>query len=1141
MITKNVAVPFRNLGTIILAFLALCLPLVGQMNFAVLHGTILDPQNQPVSNAQVTVIAADTGARRAVTSDATGWFEVVGLSPGEYRVEAVAPGFKESVTSVKLEVAQQMLLNVMLSIGEKVESVSVSARAELLKTTDASLGEVVEDKSIQELPLNGRMLLDLAMTVPGSHLSHGAQAGDMNPLYWRPGQPSAISIGGNRPNANFFLVDGVTNTDPTFNTQNISLSPDAVQEFKVQTGSYAAEMGGAGGGQINIVTRSGTSQFHGTMYEFLRNNKMDALTFNQMTGDNHLVRNNFGGSFGGPLPGKKTFFFLNYEALRLSQADTMLDTVPTGLEASGNFSQSGIAIYDPNTTHANPSFDPSKPVSPSNPKSIRDQFPNNQIPVSRLSNVAKVFLGQYVPQPNFMGGMDMNMVMNMGLGAGGGMGTPSVFGAGVDSNNYLDVRNEQHTTNQGTARVDRVLDGEDSLFARYSASSETGFMPQNLPGFGAYHDNLAQNANITWNRVFSPNLVNTASIAVSRLTMHRFSENNENNDIVSQLGIKGVGFGGKGAYGAPYFNVQGYSGMGDTYLATPMHAWDTVLEGRDVLNWQRGRHSLKFGGSYRWYIWPMWGFFQNRGYYQFTNGFTAATLTNDGTGSGLASFLLGLPVVRQAQAGVPSMNLRHWSADAFIQDNWRITSRTTLEYGLRYEFMSSLTDTTRDWSNMLVQNGQLNVFIGGQNGTPRGLTYPNKLDFAPRIGVTHQFGDSGFVWRMSYGIFYTPVDLNTWCNQLHNVPLVFPITQQSDNFTPSPALAGFNFPSPVLGKTVVSYATFDPHAPPQYNQQWSGSLEKSLGGSTVLEIGYNRERGFHLQRADLINNAPPGPGLIQPRRPYQTATFVPGTVFPPYVTVASSTFPVSSINLLQDTAKSWYDAGYVNLRRRFSRGLSLLANYTFAKNLTDAPDFRSPMFESAIAQNNSDLEAEKGPGCDIRNRFSLSAVYAFPAYKGSEWTRRLTMNWQVSALYQIQSGYPFTISVFGDTANAGTVLGENPIRANYNGQPVFGPGTHTAEQWFNTAAFSVPSAYTFGNVGRNTVYGPGMQTMDLALSRDFAFSERWHFQIRGEAFNALNQINLDTPNRFVNTPQFGTITSAATPGRELQLSARLSF
>jgi hypothetical protein len=231
----------------------------------------------------------------------------------------------------------------------------------------------------------------------------------------------------------------------------------------------------------------------------------------------------------------------------------------------------------------------------------------------------------------------------------------------------------------------------------------------------------------------------------------------------------------------------------------------------------------------------------------------------------------------------------------------------------------------------------------------------------------------------------------------------------------------------------------------------------------------------------------------------------------------------------------------VNVRRRFARGWTFLANYTFAKDLSDAPDFRSPMFESAAPQNNSNLSLEKGPACDIRHRFALSAVYSLPAWNKSGFARAVTKDWRLSVIYQAQSGFPFTVSVFGDTANAGTLLGENPIRANYTGQPVFGPGTKTADHWFNTAAFSTPAAFTFGNVGRNTVYGPGRQTLDLALQREVAVNETVKLQIRAEAFNALNHTNLGTPNRFVNTPQFGTITEAATPGREIQLGLRVSF
>src|SRR5262249_8852147 len=288
-----------------------------------------------------------------------------------------------------------------------------------------------------------------------------------------------------------------------------------------------------------------------------------------------------------------------------------------------------------------------------------------------------------------------------------------------------------------------------------------------------------------WTRIITPSLVNTATIAYSRLAMTHFEENSFNNDIVSQLGIQGVGFGGPRAWGAPYFNVQGYSAFGDTYLATPMQMWDTILEGRDPLSWQRGRHSIKMGGSYRYFIWPMWAYVLSRGYYQFTNGYTTQTATNDSTGTALASFELGLPAVRQRQVGSPRMNLRQWYADAFAQDTWRLSPTTTLNFGLRYEYMSPLVDVSNEWAGLVVRPTPLPAYIGGQQGTPGGLFFPNKLRFAPRFGIAHQIPAAGLVLRAGYGIFYTPVDLNTWCNNLHNVPIIFPETNQSDAFTPS--------------------------------------------------------------------------------------------------------------------------------------------------------------------------------------------------------------------------------------------------------------------------------------------------------------------------------------------------------------------
>jgi len=1107
-----------------------------QSNYASLSGTVFDPQQKVLPGCTVQLTSDSTRASRQSVTNESGAFQITGLAPGSYALSVHAPGFATVTQNITLEVGQSMTLDLSLKLASVSSVVEVQADAmNLLKTTDASVGEVVEPTAVQNLPLNGRMLIDLVLTVPGAHESHGAQAGDMSPLYWRPGQRSAVSIGGNRPNANYFLLDGATNTDPTFNTLNVSPSPDSVQEFKVQSGSYSAEMGGAGGGQINIVTRTGANEFHGTAYEFLRNDAFDARTFNEMDESNHLVRNNFGGSFSGPIVRNKSFFFFNYEGLRHTRSQTMVATVPTEEEINGNFEMSGATIYNPFSSHPNPSFDPAKPVSATNPQIIRDAFPGNAIPQHLIDPKAALFLQKYVPRPNLeMGMMGCGMTM---------MGAPTVVGAGMDCNNYLDVRNAHHVTDQATIRFDQTLNGGDSLLARYSFSSERGFTPQNLPGFGALHDNLAQNGTISWTRIVSPTMVNIASITVSRLAMHRTSENSFTNDIVSELGITGIGFGGEGAFGAPWFNVQGFSGMGDSFIATPMHAWNTILEARDSLNWQVGRHSLKFGASYRRFIWPMWGFFQNRGYYQFTNGFTTQTATNDGTGSALASFLLGLPAVKQRQAGIPQMQLRQWYADAFVHDSFQLTRNTTIQLGLRYEYMSPLVDIRYTNTNLTFENGVPFVFIGGQQGFPEGLNYSNKLRFAPRAGISHHIHKRGIVLHAAFGIFFTPVDMNTWCNQRHNVPYVFPETQQSDNFIPAAGIVAnhFDFGPAVLGTTTVSFAAFEANAPPQYIEQWSGSIEKSLGAETTLELGYLGSHGLHLQRSHLINNAPAGPGAIGPRRPFRTLSFLPGMVLPDDITVANTTFPVSGINLLENSAQSWYQAGYVNVRRRFSRGLTFLANYTFSKNLSDAPDFRSPMFESAAPQNNSNLRLEKGFACDVRHRFAASMVYGLPAWGKSGFVHNVSKDWRLSVIYQAQSGFPFTISVFGDTANAGTLLGENPIRANYTGAPIFDANSRTADRWFNTAAFTTPAAFMFGNVGRNTVYGPGRQTLDLALQREFSMTETVKLQVRAEAFNALNHANLGTPNRFVNTPQFGTITEAATPGREIQLGVRVSF
>jgi hypothetical protein len=673
-----------------------------------------------------------------------------------------------------------------------------------------------------------------------------------------------------------------------------------------------------------------TAALHADAYEFVRSNTFDARTFMDPSNIPHLAQNEFGASVGGPIRKNSTFFFANWEGFRLSNGSAQIETVPTAKEQMGDFSASGVTIYDPSTTHANPNYNPSLPTSPSNPAVLRDPFPNDAIPNGSINSAATGMLA-HVPVPNIAEGSRM------------GMNTQPGVGTGTDSNNYLDLRNNRNFTNQGTLRVDQNLPHGDALFARYSFLAERDFTPENLPGFGSFDNNLSQNATLQYTHLISSTSVNVLWLGMSRLTMHRYSQDNFNDDYITQLSIQGLGFGGKGAWGMPYTTVQGYSAFGDSYIGTPVHDWDTILQAGDIWNKQWGRHSLKIGGDLRNFDWPMWGFFQSRGYYQFTNGATTQTATNDGTGDALASYLLGLPIVKQAQLGVPDMQLTQWYADGLVQDDWRVTRNTTLNVGLSEEYISALTDIRpgKPGSNLTWQNGVHYIFVGGQDGTPKGLFYTPKLKLAPRVGLTHAFqGKFPFVMRASYGLFFTPIDMSTWCNQRHNVPFVFPITQQSDPYTPS--LTGFNFASPVLGKTVTSFTGFYPHSPSQYIQQWSYSLQKALTPNTVLEIGYQGNGGYHLQRAHLINNPPPGPGLLQPRRPIKFINFLPGTTFPSYVTIASTDQPVSTINMLENSARSWYDAGWVDVRHRFSHGLTFLTNVTWGKSITNAPDFRSP-------------------------------------------------------------------------------------------------------------------------------------------------------------------------------------------------------
>jgi len=1092
-----------------------------QGNTSSLGGVVIDDQHMAVPGAMVTVRDEARGSERAVQAGKDGVFELASLLPGRYRVDVQIQGFAFSPRDVVIEVNQRARVELVVTPKALAEIVTVHGDMPLLQTRTSGVGQVIDQEQIERLPLNGRQFLELALLVPGVHSSHGAQTGSTTALYWRPGQNSAVSVTGGRAAANAYLLDGTTNTDPSFNSYIISLPPDAIQEFKIETGTYSAELGGAGTGQVNVVTKAGSSQFHGTVYDHLRNSAFDARLFTSPDELPHFAQNQFGATAGGPAPAH-TFYFVAYEGLRSTQGQSMMMTVPLDAWRSGDFSGTST-IYDPFSSRPNPAYDPSKPASPSNPSILRDPFPGNQIPISRMNPVALRVLQDFVPMPTMMD---------------------------ETANNYLDTRPQLLKSDLVTARLDHSWTQGSSVFGRYSTSHEYGFTPENLPGFGANHNNRVQNLTVTFIQPISSRFVNEVRVGGTRMKLERLGENANGPDLIAELGIKGVGFGGPEANGLPQFNVQGLQPFGDSLLCTPCKYDNVQLQAGDRATLVKGSHSLSFGGNLRRFRWDMLGFFQNRGYYQFTPGLTSRTGTNDGTGNALASYLLGLPALEQRQAGLPSMNMRQTGVDAFIQDEWRVRSDLTLNLGLRYEYQTPLQDERKILTNLTWdENGQPKAFVGGQLGYPEGLVYPDKNNFAPRVGMSYNPGGGRTVLRAAYGLFYAYPEMNLWCNQVHNVPLVFPEIVQGNTFTP--AIQGFDFKPAVLGQTLVGFTAIDPHARTPYIQQASVNVQRQVGSDLVVEVGYVGAWGTNLDRSVLVNNAAPSPLPLKPRRPVQTISFVPDTELPELVPTTSTTFPVGPINLLEYSAKSSYNAGYVVARRRLSDGLSFLASYTYGRSMSDAPSFRSPAMEPEVPQNSFDLDAEWGPaGCDIRHRFVASVLYEIPfaarAASSSPWTtlaRWVLGDWQVAGIYQAQTGFPFTISVFGDTANAGALLNVNPVRANVVAgvSPYLPADERSGDRWFNTAAFTTPPAFTFGNAGRNSIYGPGLQKTDLALQRNFVLAGRTAFEFRAEFFNLFNHTNFATPERFVNTPQFGSVIMAATPARQIQFVARLRF
>lgn len=1090
-------------------------PLAAQTDAGSISGTVTDPSGGAISGATLTLENTDTAAVRRTESQSNGYYKFNLVPPGRYTLRIEAPGFNPFFDQqVKVSVATEVLLKASITVGSTAERIEVNGSASLLNTESAATGTVISEEKIVSLPLNGRQFIQLALLVPGANA--GGRQVQQNTA--RLNQTGGLSSSGGRTNNNLFLFDGAANTDPDYNALSYVPIIDSLAEFQVQSAQYGAQYGRASGAQVNVVSKSGGNEFHGAAWEFLRNQRFDSRPFNSVTSTlPKNQRNQFGATLGGPIWKNKLFFFGAYERLSLRQAGVGITTVsvPTTRERRGDFSQSAGSFFDPDTLTAG----------------ARAPFPGNLIPSARINSITFAAIAA-MPLGNV---------------------TENQF---VNGNAIL-----AQDSHNGSGRLDYVLGDKSTLFFRYSTSDETSTQPDVVPSRDRLGLVRPQNIALGWNRVFSSAIVNELRLGFNRL----YFQDGLPEPLFDVDGTRRT---------IPRFRPNGYPVMGGAGAFTGTTGGGTVLVRNntyqiyDNFSWIKGRHSLKFGGEIVRLEYNRAEAASPLGDFQFLVGYTSRTAANDGTGNVLATMLLGLPNQGNRQVVPTRLDARQQSGALYVQDDFRIGSKLTLNLGLRYELaeplydrrgqMSSIDYSKVPWSTQIFAEGRLGfykptLFTCGRGGYPKGCAYIDKNNFAPRVGISWQALPKTVI-RAGAGIFYANTDLNGLLQLARGLPTnVSQNLSAASNFVPS--FRGFDIfgSSTTVGSVALSQAGIDINQKTSYSPQISFSVQREIDKHSLVEASYLGTFGIKLQQNVQPNNAQPGSAAVDPRRPYGGVVYDAGMVFPSYVNVVGNSVPVTQLNLYSLSAQSNYHALFLRFERRFHNGLSWLSSYTFSKAITNAPQFRNAGgangSENSPPQDAYNLRNERGlASFDLRQRWVNTTVYELPFGKGKKllsggvgsW---IAGGWQLSNILQLQSGFPFTININGDTAGIGGGTGGILIRPNaVPGATYKLPSERrSTNQFFNTAAFAVTPAFQFGNVGRNTVIGPGLFNVDMTVARTFPIRERFKLQFRAEFFNLLNTPNHNIVGRLINVPaQFGRVLNQLDP-RQVQFALKLTF
>lgn len=1076
-------------------------------------GTVTDPSGAVVVNVKVRATNTATGVDFRAATNAAGVYNILFLAPGDYHVSAEAAGFRKSVLGpFKLEVNQIARVDVALEVGDLTQSVEVRSIAPILQTESTATGDTVTSTKLTSLPLNGRNFASLLTLLPGVIVTNSAVTGSS---YRYGGSGSRPQVNGNREQANNFVLDGVDITESRMNRIGYQPNVDALEEVKVVTGNGGAEFGNVGGAAVIMTLKSGTNRFHGSVFEFLRNDKLDANGFfrNRSGAERAPVRRSiFGGTLGGPLWRNRAFFFVDYEG-----TDQRVSGAATANVAPAEWRRGDLSQF--------------LKVG----RSIRDRlsgapFPGNAIPLSRIANPVATTLfsdSSLYPLPN-----------NPGLGA-----------LGI-SNNYLGEFANQVSNHQADAKLDWRGSDRDALSGHWSISRYEQFGSKTVlpvvPTTGSYVP--TQNAVASWTRTLSTHWVSETRAAFTRIVM-------DEGVPVDWSGKLGPGanarFGILGGQAVPGLSVvtlgDGLTSIGNS--AGNIRTVENKYQAQSNFTLQSGSHLVKFGGQ-------LTRSQQNSNYSGQDGRLGVFTFDGAFSGSAYADFFLNLlrKKGRGDQAG--TVGQRQWRVALFSQDDWKLRRNLTLNLGLRWEYRTPYTEVADRLLNIDVFTGKL--LYPGKTEYGRALYKPYHREFMPVIGAawTPEALRGNLVIRAGYR-FSTFLEAIPMALRLSQNPPFLVASRITYDLAPGDIRVGFSdtvalgdLSSPRTDPSPAYTATaWELNLRPQFSSQWNFALESRLAKSTSISLAYVGQRGTHLIAVRDVNGPLPGSGSY----PWAVAFDDRRPLF--------RVLPnVSQVNFIESGTNMSYHALQTGARRRFSQGLEFVASYTLSKSLvgTGIGNCNSVSDQGISPQNSYNRRGEFGPACfDARHNFSTGGLYELPLGKGkrhgASWPRTLDRalgGWNIHYNVGAHSGFPVTIfaSLSQNGQNASASVRPNRYRA-------MTVSKRTVDGWFGTGnrfctygvddgicAYGLPQRGVFGNAGVGTERAPSFSNLDISAGKKFYVAEKKYFEFRGEFFNVLNHVSFGPPGRDSSTPAtFGLIGSQIGSPRNIQLGLKYCF